>query len=432
MRRARIVVRPVAVPAGDAHVTHAMHAARRRGCPRRLAFASPASPTTGRSRRRRSRCRRTRRSAARRSRTCRSATRPTASSTRRATTRSSSRISSPARRTPPASTSRPTRRRATGTRSSAAGRPIDTDKYFVVSADALDNLNTKDPNVVTTGPATINPDTGKPYGMSFPGRLATATRCACTRRCVDSLGVKKLQAVAGASGGSIQAMEWAALYPGLRRARRARDRAGLRHPCRTSIEMLDVWATPIRIDPKWNNGDYYGARRAARRRRQRAQDHHDHRRARSAGPRRPSATSGPTRRRIRPTRWTTRSRSRTRSQGGRRRAPRRPTRNSMIYTAKANQLYRLTDDEVKGMKAKILFVPAASDEIFPPELSRARGRALPGAGRRRGSRRSSTATAGISTACSTSRSRARRSARSWREVRAARPRAAALRAGELR
>ena len=44
--------------------------------------------------------------------------------------------------------------------------------------------------------------------------------------------------------------------------------------------------------------------------------------------------------------------------------------NSMIYMAKANQLYRLTDDEVKGIKAKILFVPAASDEIFPPELSK--------------------------------------------------------------
>jgi len=43
--------------------------------------------------------------------------------------------------------------------------------------------------------------------------------------------------------------------------------------------------------------------------------------------------------------------------------------NSMLYTAKANQLYRLTDDEVKGMKAKILFVPAKSDLVFPPELS---------------------------------------------------------------
>jgi homoserine O-acetyltransferase len=38
--------------------------------------------------------------------------------------------------------------------------------------------------------------------------------------------------------------------------------------------------------------------------------------------------------------------------------------------SKANQLYRLTDDEVKGIKAKILFVPAASDGIFPPELAK--------------------------------------------------------------
>lgn len=43
--------------------------------------------------------------------------------------------------------------------------------------------------------------------------------------------------------------------------------------------------------------------------------------------------------------------------------------NSMLYTSKANQLYRLSDAEVKGIKAKILFVPAASDSIFPPEMS---------------------------------------------------------------
>ena len=43
--------------------------------------------------------------------------------------------------------------------------------------------------------------------------------------------------------------------------------------------------------------------------------------------------------------------------------------NSMIYMAKANQLYRLSDDEVKKIRAKILFVPAKSDLIFPPEFS---------------------------------------------------------------
>ena len=55
----------------------------------------------------------------------------------------------------------------------------------------------------------------------------------------------------------------------------------------------------------------------------------------------------------------------------------------MLYTSKANQLYRLTDDEVKGIKAKILFVPAASDLIFPPELSKRAAERYQGAGRRR-------------------------------------------------
>ena len=48
------------------------------------------------------------------------------------------------------------------------GKAIDTDKYFVVSADTLVNLNVKSPGVGTVGPATVNPDTGKPYGSSFP------------------------------------------------------------------------------------------------------------------------------------------------------------------------------------------------------------------------------------------------------------------------
>jgi homoserine O-acetyltransferase len=55
--------------------------------------------------------------------------------------------------------------------------------------------------------------------------------------------------------------------------------------------------------------------------------------------------------------------------------------NSFLYTSKANQLYRLSEDEVKAIKAKILFVPASTDEIFPPEMSQraaARFKALGG------------------------------------------------------
>ena len=48
------------------------------------------------------------------------------------------------------------------------GKPLDTNRYCIISSDTLVNLNAKDPNTITTGPATIDPATGKPYGMSFP------------------------------------------------------------------------------------------------------------------------------------------------------------------------------------------------------------------------------------------------------------------------
>ena len=92
------------------------------------------------------------------------------------------------------------------------GKPIDTDKFFVISADTLSNLNTKDPMVTTTGPSSINPDTGKPYGMSFPV-VAMRDSVRVHKALVDSLGVRKLYAVAGASGGSVQSVEWTVLYP---------------------------------------------------------------------------------------------------------------------------------------------------------------------------------------------------------------------------
>jgi homoserine O-acetyltransferase/O-succinyltransferase len=49
-----------------------------------------------------------------------------------------------------------------------AGKPIDTDRFYVISSDTLVNLNVGLPSVVTTGPASIDPDTGRPYGMDFP------------------------------------------------------------------------------------------------------------------------------------------------------------------------------------------------------------------------------------------------------------------------
>src|SRR6478752_3847417 len=92
------------------------------------------------------------------------------------------------------------------------GKVIDTDKYYVISSDTLVNLNVKAPNVVTTGPASINPDTGKPYGMSFPV-VSIKDFVRVQKALIDSLDIKKLKAVMGASMGGLQAYEWAQSYP---------------------------------------------------------------------------------------------------------------------------------------------------------------------------------------------------------------------------
>lgn len=135
------------------------------------------------------------------------------------------------------------------------GKAIDTNRYYVLSSDTLINVNTGDPNVVTTGPASLNPDTGKPYGMSFP-LIQFADMVNVQKALLDSLGIKHLHAVIGPSGGSLQAYEWAARYPDM--VGKLIAVIGAAEADAYLIGMLDLWAAPIRLDPNWNNGDYYG------------------------------------------------------------------------------------------------------------------------------------------------------------------------------
>ena len=246
-----------------------------------------------------------------------------------------------------------------------SGKPIDTDRYFVVSADTLVNLNVKDPNVVTTGPASIDPDTKKPYAMTFPV-VSMRDSVRVHKALLDSLGVKKLRAAAGASGGSIQAMEWAALYPDfVERVIHVIGPGFDIHPY--VVELLDLWSSPIRLDPRWNGGNYYGKE---------------------------EPTDGIAQA-LKVVTFTTRHFGWAEKTFGYKWAD--PTRNpgaamenrfgiedalekaglarakstdadSFLYMVKANQLYDLGDD-VKRMKARILFVPSRSDLVFPPELS---------------------------------------------------------------
>ena len=137
------------------------------------------------------------------------------------------------------------------------GKAIDTDKYFVLSADTLVNLNTGDPKTTTTGPATIDPDTGKPYALDFPV-VTIADFVDVQKALVESLGIKRLALVAGPSMGALQTFEWATRYPEM--VAKAMPVIGAAEADAQLIAWLDLWAAPILVDPNWNGGNYYGGK----------------------------------------------------------------------------------------------------------------------------------------------------------------------------
>ena len=138
------------------------------------------------------------------------------------------------------------------------GKAIDTNKYFVISSDTLVNANWHDPNVITTGPASINPKTNKPYGLDFP--VVTITDFVeVQKRLLDSLGINKLHAVIGASMGSFQALEWAVRYP--EQVERLVHVIGAATMDAWTVSALEKWAMPIRLDKNWRQGNYYNKER---------------------------------------------------------------------------------------------------------------------------------------------------------------------------
>ena len=136
------------------------------------------------------------------------------------------------------------------------GKPFDTDRFFIVSSDTLCNINVKDPRVITTGPASIDPKTGRPYAMAFP--LVTIRDFVnLQRELLRFLGIERLYAVAGPSMGGFQALEWAVGYPEMVDRAILVISAGQLHPW-VMVIPGDVAVHAIKLDPKWRRGDYYG------------------------------------------------------------------------------------------------------------------------------------------------------------------------------
>ncbi len=130
------------------------------------------------------------------------------------------------------------------------GRAIDTDRYFVLCANVLGSCKG------TTGPASVNPRTGRPYGMRFPV-ITVRDMVRVQALLLDHLGIETLLCVAGGSMGGMQALEWAVRYPRRVRSVLPISTTGASSPL--CIGFNKIGRRAIMSDPNWRGGDYYGA-----------------------------------------------------------------------------------------------------------------------------------------------------------------------------
>jgi homoserine O-acetyltransferase/O-succinyltransferase len=130
------------------------------------------------------------------------------------------------------------------------GKPVDTDRYFVICANVLGGC------MGSTGPADTNPATGKPYGLSFP-LITIRDMVRAQKMLIDALGIERLFAVIGGSMGGMQVLQWAASYPQAVRAC-IPIACAARHSAQ-NIALHEVGRQAIMADPDWKDGEYSNA-----------------------------------------------------------------------------------------------------------------------------------------------------------------------------
>lgn len=127
------------------------------------------------------------------------------------------------------------------------GRFFDTSRYFVICSNVLGGC------YGSTGPSSIDPNTGRPYGVQFP-IITIRDMVEVQRKLLDHLGVRQLAMVSGGSIGGQQALEWAVAYPEL--VQKVIVVAATAALTAQAIAFSEVGRQAILVDPRWQGGEY--------------------------------------------------------------------------------------------------------------------------------------------------------------------------------
>jgi len=133
------------------------------------------------------------------------------------------------------------------------GKAFDTDRFFVICTNLIGSCRG------STGPASVNPATGRPYATDFPV-ITVADMVRAQRAALQVLGISRLLAVAGGSLGGMQALEWSVRYPDTIDA--CITTASTAHLGAQGVAWNAIARNAIMADPDWQDGQYYDTGRA--------------------------------------------------------------------------------------------------------------------------------------------------------------------------